>query len=160
MSAQTFAGHFLGPDTHSNRPSATGLPDSVMYYCTTHHKIERVVSGAWADYFSVGLAGVTDFNAQTGTSYTLVLTDSGITVTLTNAAAIALTVPTHASVAYATGATIVIGQRGAGQVTVAGAGGVTVNSRGSALKLAGQYAYATLIYIGSDVWDLTGDVTT
>ena len=38
-------------------------------------------------------------NAQTGTTYTLVLTDNGRFVTLSNAAAIALTVPLNSSVA-------------------------------------------------------------
>jgi hypothetical protein len=52
MPATTFIGHFLGPDTHSNRPAASGLPNGTLYVCTTHSKIERVVSGAWADYFS------------------------------------------------------------------------------------------------------------
>ena len=50
----TFAGHFLGPDTHANRPSVTGLPNGTQYFCTTHSKVERVVSGAWADYYSAG----------------------------------------------------------------------------------------------------------
>jgi len=50
----TFSGHFLGPDTHANRPAVTGLPNGTQYFCTTHSKVERVVSGAWADYYSVG----------------------------------------------------------------------------------------------------------
>jgi hypothetical protein len=53
-------------------------------------------------------------NAQTGTTYTPVLADNGKLVTLSNASAITLTVPTNASVAYATGAQINIQQIGAG----------------------------------------------
>ena len=79
-------------------------------------------------------------NAQTGTTYTLVLTDNGRLVTLSNAAAITLTVPTNASVAFATGAVINIQQIGAGQVTVAGAAGVTVTGTGT--KLRTQYSAA------------------
>jgi len=56
MPATTFIGHFLGPDTHANRPAATGLPNGTLYVCTTHSKIERVVSGAWVDYATLGLA--------------------------------------------------------------------------------------------------------
>jgi hypothetical protein len=55
MPATTFIGHFLGPDTHTNRPAATGLPNGTLYVCTTHSKIERVVSGAWADYATLGV---------------------------------------------------------------------------------------------------------
>jgi hypothetical protein len=54
MTATTFKGHFLGPDIHANRPSASGLPESTMYVCTTHNKIERIVSGSWTDYAVIG----------------------------------------------------------------------------------------------------------
>jgi hypothetical protein len=54
MTATTFIGHFLGPNVHASRPAAAGLPDGTMYVCTTHSKIERVVSGAWVDYATLG----------------------------------------------------------------------------------------------------------
>ena len=97
-------------------------------------------------------------NAQTGTSYTLVLADAGKLVTLNNAAAITLTIPTNASVALPLGTRIDLLQYGAGQVTVGGAG-VTIRSSGSRLKLSGQYAGATLWKKGTDEWVLIGDLT-
>lgn len=96
-------------------------------------------------------------NAQTGTTYTLALTDNGRLVTLSNASAITLTVPTNASVAFATGAVINIQQIGAGQVTVAGAGGVTVTGTGT--KLRTQYSAAALVKTGTDSWTLIGDLS-
>jgi hypothetical protein len=57
MTATTFIGHFLGPDIHANRPAAAGLPNGTMYVCTTDNKIERVVSGAWVDYATLGSSG-------------------------------------------------------------------------------------------------------
>jgi hypothetical protein len=54
MTATTFIGHFLGPNTHASRPAVTGLPEGTMYVCTTHNKIERVVSAAWVDYATLG----------------------------------------------------------------------------------------------------------
>jgi hypothetical protein len=66
-------------------------------------------------------------NSQSGTTYTTVLSDQGGLVTLNNASAVAVTVPTNASVAYATGTRIELLNIGAGTVTIAGAGGVTVN---------------------------------
>lgn len=96
-------------------------------------------------------------NAQTGTTYTLVLTDNGRLVTLSNAAAITLTVPTNASVAFATGAVINIQQIGAGQVTVAGAAGVTLNGTGT--KTRAQWSAASLIKTATDTWTLIGDIT-
>jgi hypothetical protein len=107
-----------------------------------------------------GVPAVLAVDAQTGTSYTLVLADGGKLVTLSNGSAIALTVPTNASVAFAVGTQVILAQIGAGQVTVAGAGGVTVSSRGAALKIAGQYGMATLVKTATDVWLLSGDVTT
>ncbi len=96
-------------------------------------------------------------NAQTGTTYTLVLTDNGRLVTLSNAAAITLTVPLNSSVAFATGAVINLQQIGAGQVTVAGASGVTVTGTGT--KLRTQYSAAALVKTGTDSWTLIGDLS-
>jgi hypothetical protein len=95
-------------------------------------------------------------NAQTGTTYTLVLTDNGRLVTLDNASAITVTVPLNSSVAYATGAIINIQQIGAGQVTVAGASGVTINGTGTALRA--QWSAASLIKTATDTWTLIGDL--
>ena len=95
-------------------------------------------------------------NAQTGTTYTLVLSDAHKLVTLSNASAISLTVPTNASVAFDIGDQVNLLQLGAGQVTVGGAG-VTLRSQGSKLKLNGQYSTATLVKIASDEWVLIGN---
>ncbi len=95
-------------------------------------------------------------NAQTGTTYTLVLTDAHKLVTLSNASAITLTVPTNSSVAFEIGDQVNLLQLGAGQVTVSGAG-VTFRSEGTKLKLKGQYAMATLVKIGTDEWVLLGN---
>jgi len=95
-------------------------------------------------------------NAQTGTTYTPVLADNGKLVTLSNASAITLTVPTNASVAYPTGAQINIEAIDAGQVTVVGDTGVTVNGTGT--KLRTQWSAATLVKLGTDTWTLIGDL--
>ena len=101
-------------------------------------------------------------NAQTGTSYTLVLADRDKLVTLNNAAAITLTVPTNASVAYATGAVINIQQIGVGQVTIQGDTGVTVTSTGAvstAPKTRAQYSAASIIKTNTDSWTVIGDLS-
>ena len=109
--------------------------------------------------FESGLNETIPLNAQTGTTYTLVATDAGDLVTLTNASAIALTVPTNASVAFATGTQITITRAGAGSVTVAGAVGVTVNSADGFLKLRSQWSSATLIKTATNSWILIGDIS-
>lgn len=98
-------------------------------------------------------------NAQTGTGYTLVLGDRSKLVTLTNASAITLTVPTNATAAIAIGSQILLYQGGAGQVTISAAGGVTIRSNGSKLKLTGQYAVAGLIKIATDEWVAFGNLS-
>lgn len=95
-------------------------------------------------------------NQQSGTSYTLALTDENKLVELSNASAISLTVPNSSTVSFPTGAQVHLLQSGAGQVTVAGAVGVTVNGK-PGLKLSGQWATATLIYRGSNTWVLAGN---
>ena len=96
------------------------------------------------------------FNAQTGTTYTLALTDVAKVVSLTNAASITLTIPTNATVAFPTGTQILLYQGGAGQVTVGGAG-VTIRSNGTKLKINGQYGIAGLLKVGTDEWVLFGN---
>jgi len=85
------------------------------------------------------------FNAQTGTTYTLVAADSGKLVSLSNAAGITLTVPISV---YAAGEQINIIAIGAGQVTLAAASGAVIVSTGAtsaAPKLRVQYSSATII---------------
>lgn len=98
-------------------------------------------------------------NAQTGTTYTLALSDRGKVIELNNASSITLTVPTNASVAFPTGSRIDLIQTGAGQVTISPSGGVTVNAKGAATKITGQWSAATLIKRASDTWVLIGDVS-
>ena len=88
-------------------------------------------------------------NAQTGTTYTFVLTDFTKLVTLSNASAVAVTLPLESSVAWPTGTQLRLLNQGAGTVTVAGAVGVTIN--GSPLTLT-QYKGANLIKTGTNTW--------
>ena len=96
-------------------------------------------------------------NAQTGTTYTLVLADAGKIVTLSNAAAITLTVPTNASVAFPIGTSIDLIQLAAGQFTVTGAGPPTISRAMATAKSRAQYSVMTVIKIATDIWVLTGD---
>lgn len=101
-------------------------------------------------------------NAQTGTTYTTVLSDSGRLVTLTNASPITVTIPPNSSVTYPVGAQINLAQLGAGQVTFAQGSGVTIVSTGataSAPKLRAQYSTATAVQISTDNWLIMGDIS-
>jgi hypothetical protein len=115
---------------------------------------------------ATGVTGVTGSDAvltltqnqQSGTSYTLALSDVNKLVELSNASAITLTVPTNASVSgIAVGSQINLLQTGAGQVTVGGAG-VTINGT-PGLKLRAQWSSATLIKRATDTWVIVGDLS-
>lgn len=96
-------------------------------------------------------------NAQTGTSYTLVLADAFKLVTMANAAANTLTVPPNSSSAFPVGTRVDIGQDGAGQTTVVAGSGVTIRTP-ETLKLRKQWAKATLIKRATDTWDIEGNL--
>jgi hypothetical protein len=94
------------------------------------------------------------FNAQTGTTYTLVSADANNKlVTLSNASAITLTVPNGV---FTTGQQINIQQLGAGQVTVASDGTTVITGTGT--KLRTQYSAATLVCTSSNNFTLIGDI--
>jgi DNA-binding IclR family transcriptional regulator len=101
-------------------------------------------------------------HAQTGTTYTLVIGDAAKIITLSNASAITLSVPTNASVAFAIGTQILLYQGGAGQVTVSAVtpGTTSVRSQGSKTKLTGQYAVGCLTKIAADEWVFFGNTAT
>lgn len=102
-------------------------------------------------------------NAQTGTTYTFVLTDANnVLVTASNASAQTYTIPTNATAAFPTGATLNIIAIGAGQVTIVGAGGVTVQSTGATSaqpRLRTQFSSANIIKVATDTWYVVGDIS-
>jgi hypothetical protein len=98
-------------------------------------------------------------NAQTGTTYTFALSDIAKWVEFNNASAITVTIPSNASVAFPIGTLLNFIQTGAGQVTVAGAAGVTFNSDSSRTKIKVQWGAASLIKRATDTWVLFGNLT-
>lgn len=117
--------------------------------------------GATGPTGATGAGGVEAVNAQTGTTYTFVLTDRDDLVTASNASAQTYTIPLNSSVAFPTGTLVNLIQIGAGQVTVQGAGGVTVLSTGATAatpKTRVQYSVLTLVKAGTDTWYATGDI--
>lgn len=114
---------------------------------------------------SVSPSTALTLNAQTGTTYTFVLTDSNNTlVTASNASAQTYSIPTNASVAYPIGAQINIIAIGAGQVTINAvtSGTTTVLSNGATAaspKLRVQYSSASLLKVATDTWYVIGDIS-
>lgn len=111
----------------------------------------------------LGTAATHDFglivaNTQTD-NYVLVLSDVGKVIEMNKATANTLTIPLNATVAFPIGTVIEVYQMGAGQVTIAAAGGVTLRTPRGA-KLAAQYCTASLRKRDTDTWVVSGDTTT
>lgn len=100
-------------------------------------------------------------NNQTGTAYTLVLTDQSKTVWMNNAAANILTIPTNASIAFLVNTTIMIMMEGAGFTTLTADTGVTLNgiSAGSG-TIGARYSGVTIVKRATNTWVVTGDIGT
>lgn len=130
--------------------------------------VKRYNGSGWDTVAGLGAQGATGatgpagdptltINAQTA-SYTLVLSDASKLVEVSNASANTVTIPLNSSVAFATGTQINILQTGAGQTTIAGTSGVTVNAT-PGLKLRAQWSAATLIKRATDTWVVVGDLS-
>lgn len=119
-------------------------------------------SGAVTVSLDFTAANTLTFNAQTGTTYTLVIADAaGKLVTCSNGSAITVTIPPSV---FSTGQVINLQQIGVGQVTFAQGAGVTITSTGSgtggnAPKLRKQYSASSIICTGSNTFTVIGDIS-
>lgn len=121
----------------------------------------------WANAATVVPTAVTtQFNVQTGTTYTPVLTDGvyagsvGAMILMNNSAQQIVTIPEAGTVAFPVGTVLNVGQFGVGIVTFTPAAGVTINSAGGLLSIGSQFSAATLIQTSTDTWWLLGTTVT
>lgn len=96
---------------------------------------------------------------QKTASYTLsALTERDSLIEVSSASGTTVTIPAESSVNFPIGTSIDILQTSTGQVTIAGAGGVTVNAT-PGLKLRTQWSSATLFKRAADTWVVFGDLS-
>jgi hypothetical protein len=96
---------------------------------------------------------------QKTASYTLsALAERDNLIEMSNASATTLTIPLNSAVAFPVGTSLDILQTGAGQVTIAGDAGVTVNAT-PGLKLRTQWSSATLFKRATNTWVVYGDLS-
>lgn len=101
----------------------------------------------------------TTFNIQTGTSYTLVLTDAGKIIEMQNGSANIVYIPLNSSVAFPIGTEIQVLQFGAGQTTITPVSGVTTKSKSNYVKIGNVYTGVTLVKRGTNDWYIIGNLT-
>jgi hypothetical protein len=99
------------------------------------------------------------FNAQTGTTYTLVIADLDKLVTTSNASAVTVTIPPSV---FAAGNQINVQSIGVGLTTLVAGVGVTITSTGAtaaAPVLRARYSACTIICTSSNVFTVIGDLS-
>lgn len=165
-SSPTFTGTVTTPLTTAGvvKTSAAGVLSSVATLANT----DLTNSAITINGTSVSLGGTTTVSASldltvnaatlTSNAYTLLLTDKDDLVEMSSASANTLNIPLNASVAFAVGSQVHVLQTGAGQTTIAGISGVTVNSA-LGLKLRAQWSSVTLIKRATNTWVAIGDLS-
>jgi hypothetical protein len=98
------------------------------------------------------------FNAQTGTTYTLVASDSAKLVTTSNASAVTVTIPPSI---FSAGNQINVQSIGVGLTSFAAGAGVTITSTGASAAapiLRARYSACTIICTASNAFTILGDI--
>lgn len=153
----TAGGFPLAKEDLSNAASFTGATSSVA---GSKGVVPAPAAGDEGKFLSGdGTWKAPKFNIVSVTTQTrtLVASDADSYMRFTYAGAKTYTIPLNATVAIAIGTTI-SGISANGQLTFAGAVGVTIHSNKS-LKLADEnYASFALVKVGTDEWDLAGSV--
>lgn len=105
----------------------------------------------------IGYTGV-GITTITGTTHTFDLDNANRVMEFSNSSAITVTIPPNSSVAFPVGTWIEPHATGTGVVTIVAGDGVTLQSRGSLVALAGQFAVGGIRKVATNTWRLTGDL--
>jgi hypothetical protein len=144
-------------------------PDESVFIDTSHASfalapiaVESISTGSvdFADgtQSKQGVPSITPIVQKTA-SYTLSsLTERDSLIEVSSGSGTTITIPADGTLSFPVGTSIDILQTSTGQVTIAGAGGVTVNST-PGLKLRTQWSSATLFKRAANTWVVYGDLT-
>ena len=138
---------FLGQSLQTDGTLKDGVVSTPKLDSTVQTKLSAI------DSLSVITA-----TTQSGTTYTLALSDASTAVEFTSSSAVTVTVPSNASVAFPVGTVIELVQFGSGILTVAAAGGVTIRSANNLLSARTQYSTLSLRKRATNEWVLAGDL--
>lgn len=130
--------------------------DNIAITCGGQKVLEFVDDGI-SGFASNGCIGHRPIVSRTS-GFTLALADAETHQRCNSASTITITVPANATVAFDIGTEIEAFRAGAGAVTWAAAGGVTINSKSSLLSVADQYTGSSIKKVGTNEWDLIGNL--
>jgi hypothetical protein len=137
---------------------AVQLSDSTSSTSTTLAATANAVKTTY-DLANAALPKLLTFNAQTGTTYTLVAGDADKLVTTSNGSPITVTIPPSV---FSAGQQINVQSIGVGLTTFAAGAGVTITSTGASVaapKLRARYSACTIICTASNVFTVLGDLS-
>ena len=145
-------------DALTTQKGAVQLSDSTSTTSSILAATPTAVKAAY-DLAAAATPKLLSFNAQTGVTYTLVLSDADKLVTTSNASAVTVTIPPSV---FSAGQQINVQSIGVGLTSFAQGAGVTITSTGataSAPTLRARYSAATIICTASNVFTILGDVS-
>ena len=138
----------------------TTEPTDVIDFTSPTYDTLRLGAVEFADgtQSKQGVPSITPISQKTA-SYTLSdLAERDTLIEISSQSATTVTIPADSSVNYPVGTTLDILQTASGQVTIAGAQGVTVNAT-PGLKLRTQWSSATLMKRAANTWVVYGDLS-
>jgi hypothetical protein len=100
----------------------------------------------------------TTLSLQTS-SFQLNKDHAGKTINVSSSSDVIITIPANSTTSFSNGQKIEIVRSGTGNVSIAGAVGVTINSKNSNKKISSQYAGCVLVKVDTNTWLLVGDLT-
>lgn len=161
------AGHFhtgiVRDATDAKWHVVSGAPeptDSHVDFATAIYDTVKLGGVEFSDGIQTkqGVPSITPISQKTA-SYTLSdLAERDTLIEVSSQSATTITIPADSSVDYPVGTTLDILQTASGQVTIAGAQGVTVNAT-PGLKLRTQWSSATLLKRAANTWVVYGDLS-
>lgn len=140
-----------------NAAVALVLITSVNTLFSRGNSTSNQVGPVFSAYATIHDDGSIPVRTEAGTAISASLWHTNSQLLSTNGSPIAYTVVANGTAAFPIGTLIDLARMGAGSLTVAAAGGVTVNSQGSLLAANGQYANMRLIKTATNSWLLTGN---
>ena len=129
--------------------AVTPIEEGAVVYNSQTKKLMVFDGVSWGN--SSGLATVKPLTD----SYILTAADNGTVITINNSGVTTLTIPASLPIGF----NISVYQIGTGQVTIAGASGVTLKNRRSKFKTSGKDAGVGVICTATNIFHLTGDLS-
>lgn len=142
----------------TSQSGAVQLSDSTSTTSSVLAATSTAVKAAY-DLAAAALPKLLTFNAQTGTTYTLVLSDADKLVTTSNASAVTVTIPPSV---FSAGQIINLQSIGVGLTTFAAGAGVTITSTGASAAapiLRARYSACSIICTAANIFTVIGDLS-